>query len=102
MYYDLCVRSDSLWSIKALLLFPHISYASPSKYQGANKRYFYKCIVNVNVIYTNENLSQGEDMTVLGLEKGTDCGPSAAELWLSRANNAKKGMTIGSCHICSY
>ena len=28
---------------------------------------------------------------VLGLEKGTDCGPSAAELWLSRANNAKKG-----------
>ena len=27
---------------------------------------------------------------VLGLEKGTDCGPSAAELWLSRANNAKK------------
>ena len=28
---------------------------------------------------------------LLGLEKGTDCGPSAAELWLSRANNAKKG-----------
>ena len=28
---------------------------------------------------------------VLGLEKGTDCGPSAAELWLLRANNAKKG-----------
>ena len=27
----------------------------------------------------------------LGLEKGTDCGPSAAELWLLRANNAKKG-----------
>ena len=27
---------------------------------------------------------------VLGLEKGTDCGPSAAELWLSRVNNAKK------------
>ena len=25
------------------------------------------------------------------LEKGTDCGPIAAELWLSRANNAKKG-----------
>ena len=28
---------------------------------------------------------------VLGLEKGTDCGPSAAELWLLQANNAKKG-----------
>ena len=28
---------------------------------------------------------------VLGLEKGTDCGLSAAELSLSRANNAKKG-----------
>ena len=28
---------------------------------------------------------------VLSLEKGTDCGPSAAELWLSQANNAKKG-----------
>ena len=28
---------------------------------------------------------------VLDLEKGTDCGLSAAELWLSRANNAKKG-----------
>ena len=28
---------------------------------------------------------------VLSLEKGTDCGLSAAELWLSRANNAKKG-----------
>ena len=28
---------------------------------------------------------------LLGLEKGTDCGRSAAELWLSQANNAKKG-----------
>ena len=28
---------------------------------------------------------------VLSLEKGTDSGPSAVELWLSRANNAKKG-----------
>ena len=33
---------------------------------------------------------------VLGLEKGTDCGPSAAELWLSRANNAKKGGAVQS------
>ena len=33
---------------------------------------------------------------VLGLEKGTDCGPSAAELWLSRANNAKKRGAVQS------
>ena len=33
---------------------------------------------------------------VLGLEKGTNCGPSAAELWLSRANNAKKR---GDCPV---
>ena len=49
---------------------------------------------------------------VLGLEKGTDCGPSAAELLLSRANNAKKGgcpviiddyrPIIGSGQICLY
>ena len=28
---------------------------------------------------------------VLGLEKGTDCGPTAAERWLSRCEMAKKG-----------
>ena len=27
---------------------------------------------------------------VLGLEKGTDCGPTAAELWLSRPKMANK------------
>ena len=27
---------------------------------------------------------------VLSLEKGTDCGPTAAELWLLRANIPKK------------
>ena len=27
---------------------------------------------------------------VLGLEKGTDCGPTAAELWMSRPKMAKK------------
>ena len=27
---------------------------------------------------------------VLGLEKGTDCGPTAAERWLSRYKMAKK------------
>ena len=27
---------------------------------------------------------------VISLEKGTDCGPTAVELWLSRANIAKK------------
>ena len=27
---------------------------------------------------------------LLGLEKGTDCGPTATELWLSQANIAKK------------
>ena len=26
-----------------------------------------------------------------GRSRSTDCGPSAGELWLSRANNAKKG-----------
>ena len=46
------------------------------------------------ITYTNgeyELQSRGGGDGVLGLEKGTDCGPSAAELWLSRANNAKKG-----------
>ena len=28
---------------------------------------------------------------VLGLEKGTNCGPTAAERWLSRRQMAKKG-----------
>ena len=28
---------------------------------------------------------------VLGLEKGTNCGPTAAERWLSRREMAKKG-----------
>ena len=28
---------------------------------------------------------------VLGLEKGTDCGPTAGEQWLSRPATAKKG-----------
>ena len=28
---------------------------------------------------------------VLGLEKGTNCGPAAAEQWLSRPKMAKKG-----------
>ena len=28
---------------------------------------------------------------VLGLEKGTDCSPIAAERWLSRPKMAKKG-----------
>ena len=28
---------------------------------------------------------------VLDLEKGTNCGPTAAELWLSRPKMAKKG-----------
>ena len=36
-------------------------------------------------------MEKGPRGEVLGLEKGTDCGPSAAKLWLSRANNAKKG-----------
>ena len=36
---------------------------------------------------------------MLGLEKGTDCGLNAAELWLSRANNAKKGGLSGGCPV---
>ena len=28
---------------------------------------------------------------LLGLEKGTNCGPTSLELWLSRADVAKKG-----------
>ena len=35
---------------------------------------------------------------VLGLEKGTDCGPTAAEGWLSRPNMAKK-RGLSSYHI---
>ena len=41
----------------------------------------------------------------LGLEKGTNCGPTSLELWLSRAYMAKKGrlsshyiLPEGSCH----
>ena len=30
---------------------------------------------------------------ILSLEKGIDCGPTAAERWLSRANIAKKKLS---------
>ena len=46
-------------------------------------------------------ISRGGGRGVLGLEKGTDCGPSAAELWLSQANNAKKG-GLSSHHLDDY
>ena len=35
---------------------------------------------------------------VLGLEKGTDCGPTAAERWLLRPKMAKK-RGLSSYHI---
>ena len=35
---------------------------------------------------------------VLSLEKGTDCGPTAGERWLSRLTTAKKG-GLSSYHI---
>ena len=31
---------------------------------------------------------------VLGLEKGTDCGPTAAERWLSRHKMGKRGAVL--------
>ena len=36
---------------------------------------------------------------VLGQENGTDCGPTATELWLSRANIAKKKGGGGGCQV---
>ena len=36
---------------------------------------------------------------VLGLEKGTNCGPTAAERWLSRREMAKKGGLLLYCKI---
>ena len=40
-------------------------------------------------VYFNYNMPGGGG--VLGFEKGTNCGPTAAEWWLSRHEMAKKG-----------
>ena len=38
-----------------------------------------------------ESVGGGGPEGALGLEKGTDCGPTAGERWLSRPATAKKG-----------
>ena len=39
---------------------------------------------------------------VLGLEKGTDCGPTAGERWLSRPAMSKKKRGGGGAVLISY
>ena len=46
------------------------------------------------------NLSRVGGGGVLSLEKGTDCGPTATELWLSRAKIVKKG-ELSSHYECA-
>ena len=45
-------------------------------------------VVKVVVVWESEQQPRGGG--VLGLEKGTDCGLTAAERWLSRPKMAKK------------
>ena len=48
------------------------------------------------IAYDPSLLPMGGGGGVLGLEKGTDCGQNAAELWLSPANNVKKRGAVQS------